>query len=108
MSELSTTWENADGCADKYRRATALYLISVLSQRHSIIFDRGLSAHGNGKEVFDGLNVIKKRYMYQLMSTVQLPGSKIFEKQILIHSCTPKNDVSLAKEFQKHPSDEDL
>ena len=28
--------------------------------------------------------------MYQLMSTVQLPGSKIFEKHIIMHSCTPK------------------
>ena len=54
----------------------------------------------------DGLNAIEKRYMHQLMSTVKLPGSKIFEKQILMHSCTPKKDVSLAKEFQKHLSND--
>ena len=71
--------------------------MSVLSQRHSIIFDRGISAPGHGKEVVDGLNYIDKGYMYQLMSTVKLPGLKISEKQILMHSCTQKKYVSLAK-----------
>ena len=50
--------------------------MSVLSQRHSIIFDQGISAHGHGKELVDGLNAINKRYMYQLMSNVQLPVPK--------------------------------
>ena len=40
--------------------------MSVLSQRHSIIFDRGISAPGHGKEVVDGINSIDKRCMYQL------------------------------------------
>ena len=44
--------------------------MSVLFQRHSIIFYRGISAPGNGKEVVDGLNDTDNRYMYQLMSTV--------------------------------------
>ena len=65
MSILSTIWENTDGCADKYRCASALYLMSVLSQRHSIIFYWGISAPGHGKEVVDGLNYIYKRFMYQ-------------------------------------------
>ena len=56
-----------------------------------------MSAPGHGKEVVYGLNAIYKRYMYQLMSTVQIPGSKTFEKQIIINSCTPKKDISLAK-----------
>ena len=84
MSALSTIWENTDGCTEQYRCATSLYLMSVLSQLHSIIFDRGVSAPGHGKEVVNGLIAIDKRYMYQLMSIVQLPGSKIFEKQIVI------------------------
>ena len=45
--------------------------------------------------------------MYKLISTVQFPGSKIFEKQILTHSCTQKKDISLAKQFQKHLSNDD-
>ena len=74
MSTLSTIWENTYVCADQYRCASALYLVSVLSQCHSIIFDRGISAPGHGKDVVDVLNAIGKRYMYQLMYTVQLPG----------------------------------
>ena len=45
-------------------------------------------------------------YIYQLMSNVQLPWSKTFDTQILIHSIIQNNDVSLAKEIQKHLSKE--
>ena len=65
---------NIDGCAEQYIYATALYLISVLSQRHSILFDQGISATERGEEVVGGINVIDKQYMYQLMSPVQLNG----------------------------------
>ena len=78
----------------------------VLSQHRSIVFDRGISVPGHVKEVVDGINVIDKRYMYQLMSTVQLTLSKTFDSQIIMHSCTHKKDVSLAKEFQKYLSKE--
>ena len=54
----------------------------------------------------DGLNAIEKRYIYQLMSNVQLPGLNFFDSQILINSCTQKNDVSLSKRFQNNPSEE--
>ena len=56
----------------------------------SIIIYQGISAHGHGKEVVDGINEIDKRYIYQLISNVQLPGSKFFDSQILMHSCTQK------------------
>ena len=56
------------------RCASALYIMSVLYQRHSIIFDSCISVPGQSKEVVGGLNSIDNRYMYQLMSTVQLPG----------------------------------
>ena len=90
MSALSTIWGNTDGCTEQYICATSLYLMLVLSQSHSIIFDWAISAPEHGKEVVDGINSVDKRYMYKLRSTVQLPGSKIFEKQIIIHSCTQK------------------
>ena len=48
--------------------------MSVMSQTCSIIIDRGTIAPGHGKEVFGGLNAVDKRYIYQLMSKVQLPG----------------------------------
>ena len=68
-----------------------------MSQCHSIIFDQGIIAPGHGKEVVDVPNATNKRYMYQLMSNVQLPGSKIFEIKILMHYCTPKKYVSMAR-----------
>ena len=71
--------------------------MSVLSQIHSIMIDRGISKPGYFKEVVDGLNSIDKHYMYQIMSNFQLPGSITFYSQILMHYFTPKNDISLAK-----------
>ena len=64
---------------------------------YSIIFDRSISTPGHGKEVAYGLNDVDKRYIYQLMSNVQLPGSNIFDSQIQMHTGTQKYDVSLAK-----------
>ena len=74
MSALIIIWENTDGCAEQCICAIALYLMSFFSQRHSTIFDLGINTPGHGKEVVDGLNDTEKRFMYQLMSTVQLPG----------------------------------
>ena len=76
MSKIS---EKTDGCAEQYRCASALYLMSVMSQCYSIIIDQGISAPGHGKEVVDGINAVDKRYIYQMMYTFQLPGSKIFD-----------------------------
>ena len=49
MPTLITIWENNDGCAEQYRCAIALYLMPVLSQRHSIIFDLVIGAPVHGK-----------------------------------------------------------
>ena len=75
---LSTIWENTDGFAEQYRCASALYLMSVMSQTYSIIIYRGISAPGHGKEFVDGINAVDKRYIYQLISKVQLPRSVRF------------------------------
>ena len=76
---MSKIWENTDGCAEQYRYASALYLMSVMSQCYSIILDQGIIAPGNEKEVVYGINAVDKCYIYQFMSTVQLTGSKIFD-----------------------------
>ena len=75
-STLSTIWDNNDGFAEQYRCASELYLMSVMPECYSIIIDQGISAPGHGKEVVYGLNDIDKHYIYQLISNVQLPGSK--------------------------------
>ena len=62
----------------------------VTSQCYSVIIDLGISAPADVKEVVDGINDIDKHYIYQFMSNVQLTGSKIFDSQILMHSCTQK------------------
>ena len=48
-SELSTIWENTDGCEDQYRCASALYLMLVMSQCYSVIIDLGINAPGHGR-----------------------------------------------------------
>ena len=78
-TSLSTIWENTDGCAKQYICASVLYLMSFVSKCYSIIIDQGISAPGHVKEVVGGVNDVDKPYIYQLMSTVQLPGSNIFD-----------------------------
>ena len=48
--------------------------MSVMLQCYSVIIDRGISALEHGKELADSISAIEKRYIYQLMSNVQLPG----------------------------------
>ena len=95
-------WSWRDGFAEQYICASAMYLMSVMSQFYSIIIDWGISATKHGKEVVYGLNYVDKRYIYQFMSTFQLPGSKIFDSNRQMHTGNKKYDVSLAKEFQHH------
>ena len=71
-------------------------------QCYSVIIDRGISAPGHSKEFVDGLNAVNKRYIYQLMSTVQLTISNIFYSQILMHTGNQKDNISLSKGFQHH------
>ena len=94
---MSTIWENNDVCDEQYRWASSLYLMSVMSQCYLIIIDQGISEPGHDKEVVHGLNAVDKRYIYQLMSTVQLPGSNRFDSQMQGHTGTQKDNVSLAR-----------
>ena len=73
-----------------------------MSQFHSVIVDWDISIPGHGKEVVDGINAVDKRYIYQLVSNVQISGSNIFDFQMQINTGNQKNDVSLSKEFQQH------
>ena len=53
--------------------------MSVMSKCYSVIIDCGISEPGHGKEFVVGINYIDKCYIYQLISNVHLPGSKIFD-----------------------------
>ena len=83
---LITTWERMDGCDEQYRCSTELYRMSIMSQAFSVIINRSISAPGHGREVVDGLNSIEKRFLFQLMSTVQLSGGKRYDKQMFMHT----------------------
>ena len=65
---LSKIWENTDGSAEQYISASTLYFMY-----------QGISAPGYGKEFVDILNAVDTRYIYQLISNVQLHGSNIFD-----------------------------
>ena len=101
-TSLSTIWGNTDGCDEQYKCASSLYLMSVMSQCYLVIIDLGISAPGNYKEVVDELNGVDKRYIYQFMSNVQLPGSYRFDSNMQIHTGNQNNGLILAKEFQQH------
>ena len=62
--KFNAIWENIDGCAEHYRFATALYLISMLSQAFSVFIDHGISAQVHGREVVDGIKIIEKCFSY--------------------------------------------
>ena len=76
----------------------------MLSQAFSVIIDCGISALGHDREVVYGLSAIEKQFLFQLMSTVQLPGAKGYDTKMVMHTGTRTPNVSLASEFQKHLS----
>ena len=55
-------------------------------------------------EAVDGTNAIEKCFLFQLISTVQLPVAEGYDAQIVTHTITRTSGVSLAREFRKHLS----
>ena len=104
FNTLITIWGETDGFDEHYIFETALYLISMLSQAFSVIIDLDISAPGHGREVVDGLNAIDKSFLFPLMSTVQLTGSKGYDTQMVNHTGIRTSNVNLASEFLKHLS----
>ena len=60
---MSTVWEDTDGCANKYRCALAIYLMTILSYSYGIILDRAINAPVHEKNVVDGINATYKHYL---------------------------------------------
>ena len=78
-AKLSTIWSNTDDCSEHYICATALYLISMLSQAFYVIIYRGISAPVCGREVLYLINSINKSFLFKLISTVQVTGTKVYD-----------------------------
>ena len=75
----STIWYDKYDFAEQYIRATYLYLLSMLLQAFNIISFCSVSAPLHGNEVVYGLNATDKRFIFNLMTTLQLPGSQRFD-----------------------------
>ena len=63
MTNNSTIWENTCGCSDKYRCATLLYLLSMLSHAYNIVIDGGVGSPIHRKYAVDGLNANDKEVL---------------------------------------------
>ena len=60
---VNKIWEETDGCANKYRRETYIYLLSNISVKFNLIIDCDVGALGHGKYGSDGLNAVYKQYL---------------------------------------------
>ena len=105
FADISTIWGNTDGCVDKYCRATAMYLLSMLVHAYNIIIDIGVGAPGHDREVVSGFNANDKMFISMLTTTVQLPGAASYDSQMEIYTSTANTYISLARESQKNISD---
>ena len=63
MSGMLTVWQDTDGCANKYRCALSIYLMTMLSSSYGIIMDHAINATGHIKNVVDRLNTTEKSYL---------------------------------------------
>ena len=48
--------EDTDGCAEQYRSATSLYMLSKLAFENDLVYCRAIDAEGHGKKSIDGLS----------------------------------------------------
>ena len=92
-------WDNANGCAKKYRRITELYLLSMLSHAYNIASDCDVGEPVHRKYFVDGLNATNKRFLSMPMTAVQLPCAANNNSQIVMHTSMSNIDISLSREF---------
>ena len=50
--DSSKIWENKNGCTEKYRCATVLYLLAMLEHAYNIVIDQGVGSPGYGRYFF--------------------------------------------------------
>ena len=67
---------NTDNCSKQYRCAVAMYLLSMLDQKHSIRIERLIGAPGNGKGYADSLNSVDKQYLKKIMMLIKTPSKE--------------------------------
>ena len=78
--------------------------MSIFPQEFNIIIEHGISAPGHGREVVDSCDATEKQFIFNLMATVQLPGSQRVDIKMEMHTSTLTDDISLLKKIKKHLS----
>ena len=66
-------WYHTYGCAEQYRCASAIYLLSCLALELSIIIYRAVGSPINGKHFVDSLNAIYKQTLKLAMAKLLNP-----------------------------------
>ena len=69
----------------------------MLSQEYYVIIYCGVSVLVNGKEADYILSATDKKFLFQLIETVKIPGLNVFDTQMVMHFATINADFSLAK-----------
>ena len=68
--DVSTVWEDTNGCAKQYRCALDACLMNVLSYAYVIIMDSAINAPVRGNNFFDGINATDKLYLKAQMELI--------------------------------------
>ena len=66
-------WDHTDGCANQYRCASTIYILSCIALIFSIIVDRVIFAPIHGKDVVDGLTARDKWMLKLEMANISNP-----------------------------------
>ena len=103
--DKSTIWEVTDGCAKQYRCATAIYLMSTVSQQFDVVIDRSIEAPGHGKGEVDGFGAVDKQFLYKSM--LRRTATKTNDAAIYnAHAATKKGVCSFVEECHRLLSQE--
>ena len=77
-----------DRCADQYRCATALYLLSILAHAYDIIIYHGVGAPGHATN---------KQFLSLFIATAQLTGASDYYSHMAINTSTMNTATSIAR-----------
>ena len=73
----------------------------MLEYAPNIRTDYGARTPGHGREVVYGLNATNKRFLLMLITNVQFTNISGYDTQMAMYTSTQKEDISLARKFQK-------
>ena len=60
IQNLSSIWEETDGCENQYRCKTYFYLWFIIAAGLNLVIDNDVESPGHGEDVVGGLNAVGK------------------------------------------------